>query len=92
MSVRAYFDRIQGRLFLGFVLTFLGTLTIYIVSVVMLNAFTDEVSDRINTLYSGTQAAAELESAEASAAEAAERSCDEKEEEQITAGVADRVP
>ncbi|MHB1167682.1 MAG: methyl-accepting chemotaxis protein [Longimicrobiales bacterium] len=62
MSLRANFDRIQGRLFLGLVLTFLGTLTIYIVSMVMLNSFTDEVSDRISTLYSGTQAAAELES------------------------------
>ncbi len=62
MSLRANFDRIQGRLFIGLVLTFLGTLTIYIVSMVMLNSFTDEVSDRISTLYSGTQAAAELES------------------------------
>ncbi len=62
MSLRAYFDRIEGRLFLGFVLTFLGTLTIFVVSVLMLNRFTEEVSDRIGTLYSGIEAASELES------------------------------
>lgn len=62
MSLRAYFDRIEGRLFLGLVLTFLGTLTIVIVSTVMLNSFTDEVSDRISTLYNGIQTTAELES------------------------------
>jgi methyl-accepting chemotaxis protein len=62
MSLRAYFDRIEGRLFLGLVLTFLGTLTIVIVSTVMLNSFTDEVSDRISSLYTGIQTTAELES------------------------------
>ncbi len=63
MSLRAYFDRIQGRLFVAFALTFLGTLTIYLVSVLMLNSFTNRVSDRIAALYQGTEAAAELEAA-----------------------------
>lgn len=61
MSLKAYFDRIQGRLFLAFALTFLGTLTIYLVSYLTLESFTAEVSDRIETLYRGTDAAAELD-------------------------------
>ncbi|MGH7444728.1 MAG: methyl-accepting chemotaxis protein, partial [Longimicrobiales bacterium] len=59
--MRAYFDKIQGRLFVAFALTFLGTLTIYLVSYFALDAFSG-VSDRIGTLYQGTGAASELES------------------------------
>ena len=47
---------------MAFALTFLGMLTIYLVSVFTLNAFTGEASERVAALYRGTEAAAELES------------------------------
>ena len=50
-QLRAYFDRIQGRLFTAFVMALLGTVTIWYVGDRSLGQFTDNVGEQINQVY-----------------------------------------
>jgi CHASE3 domain sensor protein len=46
--LRAMLGRIQSRLLVAFAIGFAGTLAIYVISVVSLNRFSDEVTDRLD--------------------------------------------
>jgi methyl-accepting chemotaxis protein len=60
-ALRSYFNRIQGRLLTAFMTGFIGTLAIYWVASQSLDAFTDQVTERIEALTSRTRIAAEFE-------------------------------
>ena len=60
-SIKAYFDRIQGRLFLAFAIAFAGTLTIFFVSALALSDFATQVEERIEELRRRGDLARDLE-------------------------------
>jgi methyl-accepting chemotaxis protein len=62
-QLRAYFDRIQGRLFVAFGLCLAGAVTIWGVSRVSLDSFADRVLDRMVDLHHRTNIALELDAA-----------------------------
>ena len=50
-QLRAYFDRIQGRLFAAFVMALLGTVIIWFVGQLSLGQFSREVGTQIDQVY-----------------------------------------
>lgn len=62
-QIRAYFDRIQGRLLAAFVLSILATIAIWWVGHRSLSQFTDEVIASNDQLFKSTEIAMRLESA-----------------------------
>jgi methyl-accepting chemotaxis protein len=62
-QLRAYFDRIQGRLLAAFGVILLGTVAILFVAYQSLSGFTDQVSERLDDLQRRTNLALDLEAA-----------------------------
>jgi methyl-accepting chemotaxis protein len=62
-QLRAYFDRIQGRLMAAFVMALLGMVTLFVIGYNSLSDFSDEVTMRNDSLYSSTDVAMRLEGA-----------------------------
>jgi methyl-accepting chemotaxis protein len=62
-QLRAYFDRIQGRLLTAFGLILLGTVAISLVAIVSLRSFTGQVAERLDDLQRRTNVALDLEAA-----------------------------
>src|SRR5688572_20671087 len=62
-QLRAYFDRIQGRLMAAFVMALLGMVTLFFIGYNSLDRFSDEVTRRNDSLYSSTDVAMRLEGA-----------------------------
>jgi methyl-accepting chemotaxis protein len=61
-GIRAYFDRIQGRLWLALTLGALGMLVIYFVSYRSLTGFSDHISEELGELHDRMELALQLES------------------------------
>src|SRR5512145_2889048 len=62
-QLRAYFDRIQGRLFVAFVMALLGTVTIWYVGDRSLNQFAGDVGQQINEVYTSSALGNRMEAA-----------------------------
>ncbi|CAN5726657.1 hypothetical protein BH23GEM9_BH23GEM9_13260 [soil metagenome] len=62
-GIRAYFDRIQGRLLAALTLGALGMLAIYLVSSRALAGFSDQISDELSQLQERVELASQLEAA-----------------------------
>ena len=61
-QLRAYFDRIQGRLLAAFAMAMLGTIAIWWVGSRSLSQFTEQVTGRIENLSRSSDIAMRLES------------------------------
>ncbi|HEX6066677.1 MAG TPA: hypothetical protein VFZ04_20725, partial [Longimicrobiales bacterium] len=53
-QLRAYFDRIQGRLFAAFVMAILGTVIIWYVGQRSLGEFSSDVGRQIDEVYASS--------------------------------------
>ena len=62
-QLRAYFDRIQGRLFVAFVMALLGTITIWYVGDRSLSQFANDVGDQITEVYTSSALGNRMEAA-----------------------------
>lgn len=62
-QLRAYFDRIQGRLFTAFVMALLGTVTIWYVGDRSFSRFANDVGQQINEVYSSSALGNRMEAA-----------------------------
>lgn len=62
-QLRAYLNRIHGRLMLAFMSGFAGTLTVYFVATHSLNEFTDQVTEQLDALHQRTDLAMRFEAA-----------------------------
>jgi methyl-accepting chemotaxis protein len=62
-QLRAYFDRIQGRLLVAFGLCLVGAVAIWAVAFVSLERFAESVDERMRELYTRTNVALSLEAA-----------------------------
>jgi methyl-accepting chemotaxis protein len=60
-GIRAYFDRIQGRLWLALTLGALGMLAIYAVSSYSLTHFSDEIGDELNAMQARMELAMQFQ-------------------------------
>lgn len=61
-QLRAYLDRIQGRLLAAFTMAILGTIAIWYVGTQSLREFSDDVDRQINTVYNSSTLGNRLES------------------------------
>jgi methyl-accepting chemotaxis protein len=61
-QLRAFFDRIQGRLIAAFVMAFLGTITIWYVGTQSLRHFSNDVTRQIEEVYESSTLGNRLES------------------------------
>ena len=62
-QLRAYFDRIQGRLFVAFVMALLGTITIWYVGDRSFSRFANDVGQQINEVYTSSTLGNRMEAA-----------------------------
>ena len=62
-SLRAYLNRIQGRLMVAFGIGFLGTFAIFLLAISSLDRFTGELTDRLSDFRERTDLAQSLEAA-----------------------------
>jgi methyl-accepting chemotaxis protein len=62
-QLRAYFDRIQGRLMAAFIMALLGMITVFFIGYRSLSDFSDQVTMRNDALYNSTDVAMRLEAA-----------------------------
>jgi methyl-accepting chemotaxis protein len=72
-QLRAYFDRIQGRLFAAFVMAVLGTVTIWYVGDRSLRQFSEDVGKQIDEVYKTSELGNRMEAAIMSQVAAGER-------------------